>query len=177
MIFVHYVLALHVVFHLLESGPVIGRYCPSREFDADDGVEALGKGDQRGLYGLEYLRVLLVAHVDIGGEGLNESVGDEDAQKGADEGSRHFLADLFGRPADGLHGDDNAEHRGDYAESGHGIAYFLKDHARLRPFVVMGFDVRVHEGFHVMGRHASEDDEPEGVAHEREEVVLVRNCG
>ncbi len=67
----------------------------------------------------------------ICGEGADKPVTEQDAQKCPHQSGGYFVADFFGRPAEGAHGDDDAEHGGDDAETGEGIGHGRKSGNRL----------------------------------------------
>ncbi len=58
----------------------------------------------------------------VGGHRPHESVAEQNAQKGSDQGRGDLVPDLLRRPAQRSHGDHHAEHGGNDAQSGQGSA-------------------------------------------------------
>ena len=65
------------------------------------------------------------------GQRSDQSVAEQDAEKGADQRRRHLVTDFLGRAAERSHGDHHAEHGGDNAEAGQGIGHRAKRGDRL----------------------------------------------
>jgi hypothetical protein len=118
-----------------------------------------------------------MSQVDVGGQGLDESVRDQDPEKGADECGGHLMADHLGGAVDGPHGDHDPEHRGHDPHARHGVADLLEDHSRFDPVLVVGVDVRIHEGFDLVRGDPSDQDQPDRVGHEIELVVIGHELG
>ena len=78
------------------------------------------------------VRVFIVGDFDhVGGERTDQAVAQQDSEESSDQGGGDLLADFFGRAAQGAHGDDDAENRGDNSEAGQGIGHAVKRRSRL----------------------------------------------
>ena len=85
----------------------------------------------------------------VGGDGAHESVTEQDAEEGADQGGCDFVADFFGRTSEGAHRDDYTENRGNDAEAGERVGHRAQGRDRLGCVVMLYVHIELEELIHV----------------------------
>src|SRR5450755_721387 len=109
-------LALDVTFELAERRPILRIQHLAPELDRDLRRIALHAREQRRLDALQLLRAFVDLLLDQAAERLDDGVGEQDAEEGADQRRADHAAQDRRRLADRTHRVDDAEHRRDDAE-------------------------------------------------------------
>ena len=110
----------------------------------------------------------------IGSDGTDKTVTEQNAEKCADQGRRHFVTNFFRWTAESAHGDDDAEHRRDDAQTGKGIGHGGECGDRLRGLMMVNFHVQIHHLIDVEGFDAATCGHANGVADEIPNVVVFQ---
>lgn len=79
----------------------------------------------------------------IRGDGSDQSVAEQNAEKSANQRGGNLLSDFLRWAAQGLHGNDDAQHRGDDARPGQRICHRAKRSCWLSRIVVVDLHVEI----------------------------------
>ena len=92
-------------------------------FDRDDGRQTLGETQQQDAKDVEVGALIFRSLAHVGTERADEPVAEQDAEKSSHQRGGDFVADELRRAAQGAHGDDDSEDRGDDAEAGERVGH------------------------------------------------------
>ena len=86
---------------------------------------------------------------EVGGDGAHESVTEQNAEEGANQGSCDFVSNFFRRTSEGAHGDDYAENRSHDAEAGKRVGHRAQGRYRLGCVVMLNVHIEFEQLIHV----------------------------
>ena len=104
--------------------------------------------------------------LNIDGQRAHETVAKENAEEGADQGSRDLLAYFFDGSGDRRHRNDDAQHGGDDAETGHGIRRAGQDVDGGVGFVFHALDIHMKQLPQLLGLDTAINDGAQCAAQE-----------
>ena len=133
---------------------------------------ALHAGQQRGLDALQLLRAVFDLLLQQSAERLDETVGQQDAQEGADQCRGDHAAQNGRRLADRAHRVDHTQHRCDDAKGGQAARESPDGGHRRVLFVMVGLDLAVHQAFDLVGVEVARDHHAQVVGDELDHMVI-----
>ncbi len=163
-------------FQVIGAGLDFAAQAAAGDFDGHDGRHAVGKTDDGGGDAADEGHLGAVDEIHVDGQRIHEAVGKKDAEKGADEGGGDFFADLFDGPRNGSHGDDDAQHGGHDAESGHGVRGLGQHADRFFVFVLHGLEFDFEQQLELVGLDFAVNDGTQAVAKKLHGVMVFQEA-
>ena len=135
---------------------------------------AIQAREQSHLDALEHLARLVELVLEQGGERADESVGEQDPKERPNQRCGDQLAELRGRQTDRLHGMHYTHHRSHDTECRQRIAHLGDRIDRNLAFVVMRFDLDVHQVFDLERIEIAADHQAQIVGEKFHAVVIAQ---
>src|ERR1035438_4776401 len=152
--------------HIEERGAEDDGHGAARVLYGQDGRCTAGKRHHGDAQHVEQLRLGLAQLVEARRDGAHHTVAEQDSEERPDQGGRRLLADGIGRPADGLHGDDHAEHRRHDAQAGKGVGDGVQSGYRLLAASALHLDIEFHQLIEVRGGGQTDYQHAQRIADE-----------
>ena len=133
--------------------------------------------EQRRLDALQLLRAFVDLLLDQAAERLDDGVGEQDAEEGADQRRADHAAEDRRRLADRAHRVDHAEHRRDDAERRQRAGEPAERVDRPVRLGVMGLDLAVHQALDLVRVEVARDHHAQVVGDELDDVVVGADDG
>ncbi len=105
------------------------------------------------------------------GQRPDKAITHPDTQKSTNKGRGHTEADALWPLRKEVHGNDDAQNRGDDTKTGQSIRDFVDRVGWLLHFVMSAVDLVFHHAFQFMGCHVAGADDPQIIRDESEEVL------
>src|SRR5690349_18542140 len=109
-------------FELTEGRTIFRRDRTASKFSAGQWRITAGESKYGRFDAAEILMFRVDLVLDRLGDRRKNSIGKQDTQEGANQSRRDMVADFGCLSADGAHGDDNTQNRGNNAKARHGIS-------------------------------------------------------
>src|SRR5450631_1441807 len=163
------------LFEFLERGAHVAGNCAPRDFHRHDGCGALQKRDHENAHHIEEGMFFLGRLGHVGGDRTDQSVAQQNAQKGSDQGGGNFVSNFLRWTAESTHRDHDAKDSGDNAQTRQGIGYGAESGGGRSRVLMMHLKVKVEHLVEIEGVDAG-NGHAERVADEIANVVVLEEC-